>query len=727
MRVFGKVLFAPIIAWIALSSQLMAASEVPIALVEEPPKIDGVINPGEWDNASRFEIAYQMDPISGEPGTERTIAYLMYDAENLYVAFRAYDSNPAAIRAPLSRRDAITPNDDLVSIWLDTFDDRKRAYAFRFNPLGIQEDGIFSEGDRSLNWDGVLESKGTIDDEGYTVEARIPFKTLRYAINQRGTWGLHLFRSIARKKENISWMPISRERQNIFLQMGTIGGLDGIARGRTLELIPTIVASSSGTREHDAAAPMGIRFNNVNRVEPGLTAVYQLSPSLTLAATVNPDFSQIEADATQITVNQRFPLFFEEKRPFFLEGSESFRPFYAAAPMVIDTRQIVDPDWGIKLTGRAGRNSIGILAASDRAPGMRVSPSDPDFRRNALFVIARYTRELRSNFSVGGSVTDRRFGRSSNTVGTFDGSFRFNDRQYAAYQLSYSKTTLPTGETLFGGASYAAYNFNDSKWDFVASDTHVAKEFRAQAGFIRRTGYARTYSVLGRSFRPKQKSWWVRVRPFVVGLALRNEQRKLDESFFDPGIDMTFSRGISFYTYWSTQKDNFLGQGLRTSTYNGRWLIDTFKILSASGNFEIGTGPNFDPSRIEIGRLFNNRVTLIFRPTANLSSVLNWSKSSLKSRVNDERLFDQNVFRNRTVYQFDRFNAVRSIVEYDTLSRRIGLSFLYSYTPRPNSALYLGYGDVLFNGIEPLDGRRLPGVRRASRSFFAKASYNFRF
>lgn len=703
-----------------------AQDSLKIERVEMPPIVDGVLSKDEWKAAAPIKIATQMEPVVGAAATELTEAFLMFDKENLYVAFRAYDSDPSGIRAPVSKRDAVG-QDDFVSIWIDTFDDRRRAYAFRFNPLGVQEDGIFSEGDRSLNWDGVIESKGVLLSDGYAVEARIPFKTLRFRINETKTWGLHLFRSIARKQESASWVPLPREQQNILLLMGRLGGLDGIESKRTLELIPTVTASNTGTREAQPLTPSGASLNTVNKIDPGLTAIYQITPNLTLSAAINPDFSQIEADAPQITVNQRFPLFFEEKRPFFLEGAEAFRPAYGSAPQIIDTRQIVDPDWGVKLTGKIGKFGIGFLSASDPAPGLRLPSSNLNFGKNAFFNIARVTRDVSSGSTIGASFTDRRFAGSSNSVGTLDGRIRFSSKQFLAYQVSYSKTTELDGTKRSGGGAYLAYVFNDGKWDFLVTDSHYARNFRAQAGFIRRTGYDRIYNVTGRSFRPKEKSWWVKARPFVVALAFWDENRNLDESFLDPGIDLTFARGITVYSYVSTRKDTFLGRSLRSNSYNLRWGIDAFKRWSASGSIETGTDANFDPARIEVGDLFASRLTLTLRPISKLNSEFFWTKSSLKSRVNDDRLFSQDIIRNKTTFQIDRFNSIRSIVEYDTLQRRIGLSFLFAFTPSPNKAFYAGYSDLLFNGLDPLTNQRRSGVFRQSRTLFVKGSYSIRF
>jgi hypothetical protein len=720
-----RVLF--LISVLAVWSNAQSALKIPAT--ENAPVIDGALTEGEWANAVRVELSHQYEPQQLSRATEKTEAFLMFDKEFLYVAFRAYDSDARAIRAPVSKRDAIG-QDDFVSVWLDTYDDRRRSYAFRFNPLGVQEDGILTDGAASdWSWDGILESKGALLPDGYAVEAKIPFKTLRFQINENKTWGLHLFRRIARKNETVSWALISPDKQGFLIQMGSLEGLDGIYAGRTLDIIPTVTVSYTGTREADSTAPTGARLNAVNKLDPGLTAVYTITPNLTLSATVNPDFSQIENDVPQVSVNQRFPLFFPERRPFFQEGSEVFRPFYSAAPRLIDTRQIVDPDWGVKLTGKIGKNTIGVLSASDNAAGLRLAPTNPNYGKNALFNIARFSRDVFSQSSVGFSLTDRRFADSANAVATLDGRLRFGEgRQLFAYQISYSKNKEQGGAKREGALSYFAYTYEDRKWTIGTTHSGAARNFRAAAGFIRRTGYLRSYGYVYRAFRPAEKSWWVKVRPFVVALALRDQNGNFDETFFDPGVDLEFARGISIYTYVSTRRDSFLGRGYATKAYVNRFSVNSFKRLAFSGEIEIGTGVNFNPARPEIGKMLNAELNVTLRPLTKLNSEFLWLKSSLTSNDGSEdKLFAQDIYRNRTTYQFNRFHAARSIVEYDTLERRIILSLLYGYTPKPNTAVYVGYGDALYNGVDPLGFQRRSGLFRQSRSLFAKFSYNFRF
>lgn len=720
--IFALIILSAIISNAQTPNSLSAA--IKINRTDTPPQIDGVLSSGEWEKATKTELFYQKDPQENDKPTERTEVYLTFDKENFYVAFHAFDSTPSAIRAPISKRDSIG-NDDYVSIWLDTYDDRRRTYAFRFNPLGIQEDGIFTQADvGNLSWDGILESKGNLTRDGYVVEAKIPFKTLRYQINREKNWGLHLFRWIARKAERSTWAKTSLANQNLFLQMGTLTGIDDIFSGRTLDIIPTVTLSNTGERELQNGVPT---LNTVNRVDAGLTVNYSITPNLTLSATVKPDFSQVENDVPQVSVNQRFPLFFPERRPFFLEGAEVFRPVYSAAPRLIDTRQIVDPDWGIKLTGKIGKNSIGFLSASDNSAGLRILPSDEIFGKNAQFNIIRYSRDILKNSNIGGSFTDRRFAGSVNSVITADGRFQIDKSNLVAFQSSYSKTNGLDGIKREGRAIYAIYNFENLSWENGVSFTNISQDFAANSGFIRRTGINRIYAYSYRTFRPKEKSWWVKLSPFVVTSGTWNRQNSLDESFIDPGISIDLANSVSIYTYFSVRRDNFLNRGFTTRAYLANFDLNKFKLFSLSNDLEIGTGVNFNSSRPEIGKILNNELNLTLRPLSQINSEFLWIKNSLKSRDNNDKLVNLHIFRNRTVYQFNRFNSVRSIVEYDTLQRSLGLSFLYAFTPSPNKSIYIGYNDLLYNGLEPLNDTRQSGLFRQSRGLFAKFSYNFRF
>jgi hypothetical protein len=709
-----------------------AQRDVALGRLSKPPALDGVLGEGEWQGAARAELMFQVQPGDNAAPTERTEVFLAADREHLYVAFRCLDSNPSAVRAPVSRRDAVY-NDDYVALYLDTYDDRRRAYVFYFNPLGIQADGVINGGTlqttggevADLTWDGILTSKGTVTKDGYVVEAAIPFKSLRFQAGKDRRWGMHVQRWIARKAERVYWQPISRDRSELLAQMGTLSGLGDVYAGRTLDLIPTLTGSISAERERDPQAPGGARLNGVNRLEPGLTATYTLTPNLTLSAAVNPDFSQIEADTPQVDVNQRFPLFFPERRPFFLEGDEVFRS--QGLLTFVNTRQIVDPDWGVKLTGKIGRNTIGLLSASDRAPGLRVAPSHPEFGEKASFNILRYGRDVLRDSRVGVFLADHRFAATRNTVFAADGQLRFRGVNTVGFQLARSSTVGADGRTRPGSATYGWYEHRGRHRRLSVTDLRVTRGYGAKTGFVRRTGYHQNNANLGYEFQAKEKSWWVSIRPFVVPRYLRTDEGLVDESYVDPGFDIKLARGVSLYVYHSFHKDSFRGREYpyRFSVVN--YTVNSFRRVAFSGSVQWGEGVNFDPANAKVGRAWNSQTDVTLRPNSNLIVNLLHVKSNLRDGETGGRLFNQDIFRTRTTYQLTRFNAVRAILDYDTARRQAGASLLYAYTPRPNTALFVGYNDLLFNGLDPLAGTRARGLFRQRRALFAKLSYNFRF
>lgn len=706
--------------------------DVPLGKLTAVPGIDGVMSEGEWKGAARVELGFQVQPGDNAPPSEATEVSLASDREHLYLAFHAFDSNPSAVRARVTRRDDVY-NDDYVAVYLDTYDDRRRAYVLYFNPLGIQADGIITGGNlattggevEDLTWDGIYTSKGAITKDGYIVEAAIPFKSLRFQAGKGKRWGLHIGRFVARKAERIYWQPISRDRSELLAQMGTVSGLDDVYTGRTLDLIPTLTASINGEREAFPLMPSGARLNSVNRLEPGLTATYTITPNLTLSAAINPDFSQIEADVPQIDVNQRFPLFFPERRPFFLEGAETFSS--PGLLTFVNTRQIVDPDWGVKLTGKIGKNTIGILSASDRAPGFqRLQPTSLDFGKNAQFNILRYQRDILRNSRVGAFFTDHRFAGTTNTVAAVDGQILFRDVNTIGFQFGHSRSRGTDGNMRGGVATYAWYEHRGRHWRVLLRDNKITSDYRAQAGFVRRTGFHLNSGNFGYEFQ-KEKSWWVNVRPFTVVRYLRTDAGFVDESYIDPGAAIKLARGIDLYIYHSFHKDSFAGRTFPYQFDVAYYTVNTFKRITFDGFIQFGEGVNFDPRNPALGKRVWQSHTVTFKPDNRLNTQLLYLSDRIMDRGGSGRLLRQDIIRSRTIYQFTRNNAIRVILDYDTARRQTGVSFLYAYTPRPNTALYIGYNDLLFNGIDPLDNTRAQGIFRQRRTLFTKLSYNFRF
>src|SRR5687767_12212238 len=337
---------------------------------ETPPVIDGKLNEDVWQKAVVLKGFYQIQPGDNTPPSKPTEVLLGFDAKFLYIAFKATDE-PDKIRSTVAKRDNIF-QDDYVGFFLDTFNDKRKAFEAFFNPLGIQADGILTEGrGEDFSVDLLMESKGVVHQTGYTVEIAIPFKSLRFEAGKGKLWGAHFFRRIKRFENELdSWMPFSRSIDSNLSQAGHLTGLEGISVERTIELIPSLTVSQNGrfVGSFPPLPPAGDPGRLVHEpvgFEMGLTAKFIPSSAVTVDLAINPDFAQVEADQLVVTANQRFPIFFSEKRPFFLEGIEIFR-----TPItVIHTCSIVEPEVARKNTCKVRCNSFGVRVASDNGPG----------------------------------------------------------------------------------------------------------------------------------------------------------------------------------------------------------------------------------------------------------------------------------------------------------------------------------------------------------------------
>jgi len=421
-----------------------AEKSVPIRIVrfDQPPVIDGKLDDEAWQQATVFKDFIQTSPGDNIAPSRGTIAMMGYDNKFLYLGFHCFDE-PNNVRATVAKRDEVF-SDDNVRVFLDTFNDQRKAYVLGWNPLGIQEDGIYTEGsgiDTSV--DIVMESKGMLTSDGWTVEVAIPFKSLRYEAGKGKLWGINIIRNFFRFNDEMdSFMPQSREIASQLSQEGHITGLEGISTERTLELIPSATVSETGKRvpalPPGATGPDPGRFvNEPLHFDPGLTIKFSITPTVTLDVALNPDFAQVEADQTVVTANQRFPIFFEEKRPFFLEGIDIFRTDL----QVVHTRAIVDPDAAVKLTGKRGRNTFGFLLASDNAPGNfstdeKTDPVNARFiDKNAFIGVLRYKRDVGKESNIGLIATSYNFIEEHNQLLGIDGRFQLDPKTVASFQV----------------------------------------------------------------------------------------------------------------------------------------------------------------------------------------------------------------------------------------------------------------------------------------------------
>ncbi|MEL7187387.1 MAG: DUF5916 domain-containing protein, partial [Pseudomonadota bacterium] len=342
-----------------------ASVGVPIDLprVNGSPKIDGVLDDEIWSQALKVELTFETTPGENTPAKVETWAYIVEDGENIYVAFDARDPRPGEIRAYLRDRDTAW-NDDIVGINFDTYNDNQRAFEFWANPLGVQMDSTFDDAvhdkDGDESWDAIWDSAGRINEQGYVVEMKIPLDQLRFPdIDDEHTWGYRVMRHYPRQFE--TWLeniPTDRNLNCQICQNAKLKGFEGSKPGRDFEIVPTITASRYQTTDEPGVIPLS---DGTTDTEAGITVRYGITPDITANLAINPDFSQIEADAAQLDINQRFALFFPEKRPFFLEGAD-----YFTTPMqAIFTRTVASPDVGLKLTGKRNNHTFGMYSARD--------------------------------------------------------------------------------------------------------------------------------------------------------------------------------------------------------------------------------------------------------------------------------------------------------------------------------------------------------------------------
>ncbi len=454
----------------------LAADQPPsvtLPRLEASATIDGKLDEPVWAQAAVLDHFHQYQPVDSRAAEETTRVLVWYAPDAICFGIVAHDRNPGAIRATSADRDNLDA-EDRVTIFLDTFNDRRRAFFFTVNPLGAQEDGVRSEGGFTAgtltggttdkNPDYLWQSRGQLTDSGYTVEVRIPFKSLRYPGDGDQTWGLNLQRRTQRTGYEDTWTDTRRANASFLVQAGTITGLHHLQRGITTELQPFVTAQANGTQE-----ATGFQREDLDP-SAGVNLRLGLASNLSIDATYNPDFSQIESDASLVTVNERFALFFPEKRPFFLEGIELF----ATPNQLVYTRQIEDPLVGAKVTTKFGRHNLAHLIAVDERPG-----------QDALVSVTRVRRDIGTSSTGGLTVTTRDQGSQFNRLAAADLRIVFGKLYFVAGQLgaSWTRETAPARVSPLWELEY---DRTGRSWGFNYKLTGIGEDFHAAEGFVPR-------------------------------------------------------------------------------------------------------------------------------------------------------------------------------------------------------------------------------------------------
>ena len=577
---------------------LQVATEHPLPRAPAPPVIDGVIASNEWSGALVFDHWVQTKPGDNIAPAGATVAYIWYDHANLYLAVRAWDER-AKLRYRLHERDAVVAQgQDFINIQLDTFNDRRRAFTFAVNPLGVQGDGVEIEGSGFTEWDGQFDTSGQILEDGWSIEVRIPFASLRYPGNAEQRWGLNLSRSYGRADMQDSPWPRNRDLACALCQMLTLTGIRDIDASRAVEFNPILVARGGSARP-DLPEPFG---DVTGKLEPGANLKVGISRGLTFDATINPDFSQVEADAGQLALNTRFALFFPEKRPFFLESGDVFQVriplqgqdpgFWQPPTSLIYTRRIVDPSGGVKLSGKAGRTRVGVIAAldafsgyewDDAIGGLPADSLDPWAGDRARVAIARAAVDVLADGYVGATGTWRAFADGWSWTGAMDTRLRFGDnltlqaiaassstreadvagRTYARLSASLGDSaataaldSLPEealeedGEERSGQTVQAQLTFQNRYWTIAAAYTDVTAGYETRLGFTPRTDLLQGSGFIAWTWR--STGWLQEFKPGLYvdrGYAHENDRigsagLRTDQTM-RASLDMVFGAGMN--------------------------------------------------------------------------------------------------------------------------------------------------------------------------------------
>ena len=722
------------------------------ARVAEPPTIDGRLDDAAWQGAVRITDFVQMNPLEGAPASEETEVYLAYDDNTFYVGIRAHYSDVALIRANRVERDQ-TVRDDKLTLYFDPFMDQQRAYIFSVNGYGVQGDatldsggsgggrrrqggggggpgggppGVIPAGDTS--WDALFSSAGGLVEDGWTAEMAIPFKSLRYPARGGSDvhrWGFQIVRNIESKDERAVWSPVSRGVQGFLPQMGTLDGMTRLSTSRNLELLPTVTAIRAGS----VNTGTGDFVNDDFSPEAGLNVKYGITSNLTADFTVNPDFSQIESDQPQIEVNQRFPLFFSELRPFFLEGQEIFRIF---APInYVHTRTIVDPRVGAKLTGKIGQSTLGVLITNDEAPGKRDDPTDPAFGQTAQFLIGRYRYDLYGESHLGAFVSDRGFMDSYSRVVGVDSQLRIGGTDRFNLVVSQSQSRGEDGTERLGPAGGVLYRRNGRNLSFSALAWVTDPDFRNGVGFVRRTDEKRA-NFTG-AYRWWPESWLINWGPRASYLRNYDFDDTLQDEVAGGGLDFAFARSITASVGADRALERFGGIDFEKWNYSTSFNVNTSRLVSLEGSFDWGDGVFFSGSPF-LGRSTGGRLLSSIRPFSRLQADVSVDFSDLKDPLTNEEIFDVKIFRAFTTFQFTERFLLRNITEYNTFDKTLDANVLFTYRVNSGTVLFVGYDDHYQQGDfidfgETIAERFLASNRleRTNRAFFTKFSYLFRY
>ena len=752
----GKGLLNLVVFSIFFTSTLFAGEDslftVHIPRFDGSVKIDGYLDDPVWKEAASIKNFYTYRPLDGQPAEEQTAVLLGYGPTALYVAFICFDSTPYKIRSSICNRDQIDDDDSIV-LYLDTFNSGKEAYIFSFNPYGIQADGIAIDMVKEdYTPDYIHFSEGRLFKKGYIVEAEIPFKSLRFPQGENLIWGISVGRTIQHLDQDNIWPAISRNSTTFIPQFGKLYGLKDISEGSHIEVLPEFTATKYGeiddeTREY-SEEPVDYQL--------GLNLKFGLLSNLTLDLAYNPDFSQVEANPDLIDVNRRFPLYYEEKRPFFLEGTTIFQTPIQA----LYTRRLVDPLLAVKMTGNVGGGyELGLLGDIDEYFGseeflagaaVELSQTDSTFDDSAFYdkykdkksfhTILRLRKDIYEYSKLGVIFTDVRL------KDTFSRTYGIDSDLLIAgeYSLTFQALQSETKDFSLGYKNDPAFYLNlfrgSRTFNFQLFYTDIFPDFEAANGFLQRDPDYRDMGVQVWYDIRSDDSFIYLARPILYLSQMYDhdpeepiKNGKKIESYIYPSLQLMTRGQISFKGSYLRHFEDYLGYGFDLNQY---WVVlstQTLPWLYAFGDVFWGDGIYYDAVYYDQEPFTGNTRTIIwgleFKPINNWATrlsgnhyIFNGTNEGVNTRV------IQDIIHLRTVYQFTREIYLRVILEQNNYDKDLDVNILAGWQPSPGTVIFLGYNDYYSKDSFLLNyiGRTSPEYTRFARGLFFKFSYLIR-
>jgi len=703
----------------------------------------------------------QNSPSDGKPATEETEVWLGHTKSTFYLVFICYDHHADQIRGHLARRENIL-SDDNVSVLFDPFQDHRKGILFTVNPVGVQADAAWTENqNQDYSYDQVWDSEGQVTRDGWMALMAIPFRSLRFRPGG-SDWGVVFARNFPRNSETDFWPRVAANISGVLTQEETLKGIEGVTGSHNIQINPYVLAQNERTLE--TLDPLTPYFSS-RRLEATAGGEFKavLKDKIVFDATVNPDFSDIESDQPQFTVNQRYPVYFPELRPFFLENANFFT---TPSPLtLLYTRNIVHPEYGARLTGKLGHTNIGLLAIDDREPGETVSPGDPLYKKRATITVGRVSQDLGKGSSISALYTDYEFGQGWNRIGGVDSTVRFNDKWTAVAQWVESSTmgtvdspTYSAGPTwnMIVQRSGHSFNYNSNFQDFSTG-------FQTLLGFIQSSNIRSGHTYAGYQWFPKHKKIQIFGLETNQNIAFNHQG---DRVYHYSNIDVfvALPRNFVFAPIMGESSDT-VGPPSYPVLTKYKNFTENYGGITARGapypqlNFNINAfrsgNVNYNPVTGQPPSLLNQETAQVYvtlQPIRQLTADNIYLLDRDHSVADGAFVYEVQTFRTKVNYQFTRAMSARVIVEYDSTlanpaetslkrTRQIGTEALFTWLPHPGTAVYIGYNNDLQN-LAPSFCNRLPDgacdpdntVAPRSTNFlndgkqiFVKASYLFRF